>query len=201
MEQVLRIEPNNKKAQEQLNQLRKDFPEEGRQKGKKGRRIQIAEVEDSRGDEATVGSESVAKGCRSNEAAATTESAAVTMATGAEGSKGTPQDESTSIPDTRTKSQPQATSTLDHMTNPSPPPVDTTRPQASTPHKDAPPPPLVQRDPPPPFPLRVQSLKDEGNVLFRSGQYGDAVKKYSEAIRLLEGGMRGGEICQVWTRL
>jgi hypothetical protein len=38
-----------------------------------------------------------------------------------------------------------------------------------------------------PLPPAVQSLKDEGNDLFRKGQYGDAVEKYSAAIQILSG--------------
>jgi hypothetical protein len=38
-----------------------------------------------------------------------------------------------------------------------------------------------------PLPAAVQVLKDEGNDLFRKGQYGDAIDKYSAAIQILSG--------------
>lgn len=38
-----------------------------------------------------------------------------------------------------------------------------------------------------PLPPAVQALKDEGNDLFRKGQYGDAIEKYSAAIQILSG--------------
>lgn len=44
--------------------------------------------------------------------------------------------------------------------------------------------------PPPPSPLppNIQKLKDEGNSLFRCGQYGSAVESYTKCIKLLEAG-------------
>ena len=113
--QLLKLDPNNKKAQEQLNLLRKDFldPE------KKGRKVQIQEVE----DETDTGSETTAK---------STESV----------SNGLSSVGVASVP-----------------------------------------------VPPPPIPSHIQKLKDEGNDLFRRGQYGEAVNKYTTAVNQLEKGM------------
>ena len=36
-----------------------------------------------------------------------------------------------------------------------------------------------------PLPRAIQELKDDGNELFRKGQYADAIEKYSAAIQLL----------------
>lgn len=54
------------------------------------------------------------------------------------------------------------------------------------------PPPVVQEapppEPPPELPPAVKKLKEEGNDLFRRGQYGEAVNRYSKGIKLLEKG-------------
>ena len=62
--------------------------------------------------------------------------------------------------------------------------------QGKVPVKSLDPLPSVSATPtaPPPLPTSVQFLKDEGNQLFRVGQYGSAVNKYSKAIKLLEAG-------------
>lgn len=52
-----------------------------------------------------------------------------------------------------------------------------------TEEQEAPPP-----EPPPEFPPTVKKLKDEGNEMFRRGQYAEAVNRYSKGIRLLEKG-------------
>lgn len=120
-EQLLQLEPNNKKAQEHLNRLRKDFldPETKQQgSGKKGRKIQIQEVED----------------------------------------------EEESASENRVKN-------TDNMSN-GPSSVGA----ASAPVA------------PPPLPPQIQTLKDEGNALFRRGQYGEAVIKYTTAIKQLNNG-------------
>ncbi len=44
--------------------------------------------------------------------------------------------------------------------------------------------------PPPPLPPHIQRLKDKGNGLFRSGQYGEAVQWYTKAVEKLEKGER-----------
>ena len=49
--------------------------------------------------------------------------------------------------------------------------------------------------PPPALPTNVQFLKDEGNQLFRVGQYAAALKKYSKALELLEAGQRAALLC------
>jgi len=41
--------------------------------------------------------------------------------------------------------------------------------------------------PAPELPVKVSALKDEGNKLFKAGQYSDALDKYNRAIKLLEG--------------
>lgn len=55
------------------------------------------------------------------------------------------------------------------------------------------PPPKVQEapppEPPPELPPAVKKLKEEGNDLFRRGQYGEAVNRYSKGIKLLEKGL------------
>lgn len=51
------------------------------------------------------------------------------------------------------------------------------------------PPPTVQEAPPPELPPAVKKLKEEGNDLFRRGQYGEAVNRYSKGIKLLEKGL------------
>ena len=43
---------------------------------------------------------------------------------------------------------------------------------------------------PPPLPPALQQLKEDGNKLFRSGQYGEAALKYSIAINQLRKGIR-----------
>ena len=50
--------------------------------------------------------------------------------------------------------------------------------------QEAPPP-----EPPPELPPAVKKLKEEGNDLFRRGQYGEAVNRYSKGIKLLEKGL------------
>ncbi|GFR87401.1 sperm-associated antigen 1-like [Elysia marginata] len=47
------------------------------------------------------------------------------------------------------------------------------------------------------LPLEVQRLKDEGNQLFRSGQYADAIEKYSRAVTKIEKGESKGEIFKI----
>ena len=58
------------------------------------------------------------------------------------------------------------------------------------------PPPKIQEapppEPPPELPPSVKKLKEEGNDLFRRGQYGDAVNRYSKGIKLLEKGLFKG---------
>ena len=55
------------------------------------------------------------------------------------------------------------------------------------------PPPKAQEappsEPPPELPPAVKKLKEEGNDLFRRGQYGEAVNRYSKGIKLLEKGL------------
>ena len=53
--------------------------------------------------------------------------------------------------------------------------------------QEAPPP-----EPPPELPPSVKKLKEEGNDLFRRGQYGEAVNRYSKGIKLLEKGLFRG---------
>ena len=45
-------------------------------------------------------------------------------------------------------------------------------------------------EPLPELPLSVKKLKDEGNDLFRRGQYGEAVSRYSQGVKLLEKGLQ-----------
>ena len=40
----------------------------------------------------------------------------------------------------------------------------------------------------PPLPTDVADLKEEGNQLFKNGQYGDAIEKYSQAVKQLQKG-------------
>ena len=58
------------------------------------------------------------------------------------------------------------------------------------------PPPKIQEapppEPPPELPPSVKKLKEEGNDLFRRGQYGEAVNRYSKGIKLLEKGLFKG---------
>ena len=58
------------------------------------------------------------------------------------------------------------------------------------------PPPKIQEapppEPPPELPPLVKKLKEEGNDLFRRGQYGEAVNRYSKGIKLLEKGLFKG---------
>ena len=49
--------------------------------------------------------------------------------------------------------------------------------------------PISDQATPPPLPPALQELKEEGNRLFRSGQYSDASVKYSLAIHQLEKGL------------
>ena len=44
--------------------------------------------------------------------------------------------------------------------------------------------------PPPALPQSVQKLKDEGNDMFRRGQYGEAVDRYTKGIKILQKGDR-----------
>jgi tetratricopeptide (TPR) repeat protein len=44
-----------------------------------------------------------------------------------------------------------------------------------------------------PMPANVAELKDQGNDLFRRGQYGEAVSRYSKALQRLETGMQSSE--------
>ena len=55
-----------------------------------------------------------------------------------------------------------------------------------------PPPPLPTFRPPAPLPSLVLREKEEGNKLFRAGQYGQAMEKYSTAIDMLEEGEEEG---------
>lgn len=129
LEIVLKLDPNNKRAQDLLNKVKKEEAPgdkdetKGAAKAKKGKRIIIEEVDDKTGS-----------------------------------------DEKEEPPVEEVKS------TVDHapLTHP---PVDHT--------------PL----PPPPLPSHIQSLKDDGNTLFRTGQYGSAAEKYSEAIQQLKAGI------------
>ena len=66
------------------------------------------------------------------------------------------------------------------------------------------PPPTVQEapppEPPPELPPSVKKLKEEGNDLFRRGQYGEAVNRYSKGIKLLEKGLfKGIIVCYIPT--
>lgn len=129
LEMVLKLDPNNKRAQDLLNKIRKEEvpgnkdETKGGTKSKKGKRIIIEEVDDKTGS-----------------------------------------DEKQESPVEEVKS------TVDHipLTHP---PVDHT--------------PV----PPPPLPSHIQSLKDDGNTLFRTGQYASAAEKYNEAIEQLKAGM------------
>ncbi len=110
-ERVLHFEPNNKKAQYELNVVRKTLAESGGQKDDKkmGRRIQIEEVDE-------------------------------------------PEEEA--MPPTKTTHPPATVTT----------------------------PPRVKQEPPPPLCAPIQAIKDEGNQLFRAGQYGTALDKYTNVI-------------------
>ncbi len=120
-ERVLHFEPNNKKAQQELNVVRKTLDKNGSQKNDKktGRRIQIEEVNDSEDKVKT-----------------------------------------TPLTDTIPPS---------NIVNTSPPSVavDT--------------PPKVKEELFP-LPSSLQALKDEGNQLFRAGQYVSALEKYTSVI-------------------
>ena len=48
------------------------------------------------------------------------------------------------------------------------------------------PPPMMPVAPPPELPPSVKKLKEEGNDMFRRGQYGDAVNRYTKGIKTLE---------------
>ncbi len=77
------------------------------------------------------------------------------------------------------------TKVLKTPSNPPPPVVPTPIPPVvptPTPPVDTP------KQPPPSLPANVQFLKDGGNELFRVGQYGAAVNKYTKAIELLKKG-------------
>ena len=61
--------------------------------------------------------------------------------------------------------------------------------------QETPPPKILEArppEPPPELPPSVKKLKEEGNDLFRRGQYGDAVNRYSKGIKLLEKGLFKG---------
>ena len=162
------MEPTNKKAQEQLSKLQKEFLEV-RQEGKDaeaatggeekeeeprrmGRRIQIKEVEGSESEDE---------------------------------SEGTPplkQDDSQSA--TRTD-----TTSASHSEQASSGNSRTVSNGSNSAAGFIPPSPVPRPPSPPPLPPRVKELKEKGNRQFRSGQYGDALLNYSKAIQLLEAGM------------
>ena len=85
-------------------------------------------------------------------------------------------------------SQPESAVRTTSVTTPpqdeAPPPEPTQQEAPPAPVQEAPPP-----EPPPELPPSVKKLKEEGNDLFRRGQYGEAVDRYSKGITLLEKGL------------
>ena len=63
---------------------------------------------------------------------------------------------------------------------------------SETVQQEAPPPKIQEApppEPPPELPPSVKKLKEEGNDMFRRGQYGEAVNRYTKGIKLLEKGL------------
>ena len=143
-EQLLKLEPNNKRCQELLNKVRQHYvPDASRDTNrKKGRRIKIEETDEKIDDKTAMGIKMAAT-----------------------------DNQSTKSRDTSTEKVP--TKTPDPLTSSVTAPI----PSLTTPTR-----------PPPLLPANVQFLKDSGNELFRVGQYGAAVSKYTKAIELLEKG-------------
>ena len=165
----MQLEPNNKKAQEQLSRLQKEFlevkgegaeaeaanrGEEEERPRRKGHRIQIKEVEGSGSEEESEGT--LPKTQVESQPATKTDAPAVPdITTSEQASSGSSRTAST------------ASSNAAGFIPPSP----------------------VQRPPsPPPLPPRVKELKEKGNDQYRSGQYSDALLNYSWAIKMLEAG-------------
>ena len=207
LERVLALEPNNKKAQEQLNALRKTAEGEGdgREGGtrKKGRRIQIQEVEGS-GSEEEDGGEARSPQARAQVVGGTpgpVMNGPVRPARGG-GEREAELRQSVTAAEARTETDGSA-SHRETSSRPAPTseggqkPADGLRqPKPSengaataSPHSE-PSVPVCSPSPPPPPPLppHIQRLKDKGNGLFKSGQYGEAVQWYTNALQQLEKG-------------
>ena len=220
LEKVLALQPNHKKAQEQLNALRKVMEKEegeGQEGGarRKGRRIQIQEVEGSgseddeegapslRAQAEAMGDTPVLNGPVRPDQGGETSEADLQQSEAAEARTETDGAAfSASHPETRSTaaSTSEQKPAVDDSHQPKPTEngaTTTSEPSAPVRPPSPPPPP----PPPPPLPSHVQQLKDEGNSLFRSGQYGEAVKVYTKALQHLEKGMYvscaclGGEMC------
>ena len=168
----MQLEPNNKKAQEQLSRLQKEFlevkgegaeaeaangGEEEERPRRKGRRIQIKEVGGSGSEEESEGTLPKTQG-ESQPATKTDAPAVPDITTSEQALSGSSRTASTAS---------TGGSNAAEFTPPSP----------------------VQRPPsPPPLPPMVKELKEKGNNQYRSGQYSDALLNYSWAIELLEAG-------------
>ena len=147
LEQLLSLEPSNRRAQELLTQARKEKSQsgsagEGKAKERRGRKIVIEEEEET------------------------------SAVDGPKQSKSMPS----ATPPARSEvTAPTAASYLETT------PTGRAAPKAGHTTK--------------PMPAKVGSLKEEGNSLFRRGQYGEAVVKYSSAMQTLKKGKGSTYYC------
>ena len=210
---MLKLEPNNKKVQEDLNRLRRDHLEtvaEQQNQSRKGRRI---EIEESEGEESET--EDTAAEVKP-EVKEFTDSPAVEQMGGATTSingsndpvpspvaKDSPPDVPDGSPqqhETPPLSNGQTADSIKVENEATPhgsaaeqnlPPDQQSPPQEAPPTEaEVAPPPA----PPPTLPQPVQKLKDEGNDMFRRGQYGEAVDRYTKGIKILQNGNRASGI-------
>ena len=206
---MLQLEPNNKKIQEELNRLRRDHLEtvsEQEGQSKKGRRIEIEESEGDEDDDSEEEREPVVqtevKGHPDSPGITSSAEHVGASINGSYGhvpssmSEGTPQqDEAPPLSNretvTTTQSPPPQRATPPEdaaeqdVSQPSSVTEPSVQPQEAPPTEVlvAPPP-----APPPALPPAAQKLKEEGNDLFRRGQYGEAVERYSKSIKILQKG-------------
>ena len=204
-EEVLKQEPNNKRAQELLNATREkyipDESEDSNKKKKKGTRLKIEEVEDK-----VLGSQEAAKKTKREVVEKGMEKDRTEKEDQRKEEKDSQREElkeqreeevvcKTDIDkkvtdkDKNTKKEATVTSSSEvnhtsnkefecHLGN-----VNTQKPEEVSQGTQE-----IVSSVVPPLPPRIQILKDGGNDLFRTGQYAAALKKYSDAIKLLETG-------------
>ena len=185
VESVLKLEPNNKRAQELLNKLHQhcspQTEEASATEGKKGKRITIAEVES---DETVNKSEVVDEKSRvvadddnlklkegieaKEEPKLTEENEKVESKEPAEAENSEKEETQMKDDESNEGSNPEITSS------------DSQKQECTAG--------AITMPLPIPLPSHVQELKDAGNSYFRSGQYGNAVDQYSTAIELLRKG-------------